>query len=31
MPEKKPSSRERLKEITDGIEQGIQDLFESEK
>ena len=27
----KPTSRERLQEITAGIEQGIKDLFESEK
>lgn len=30
MPEKQ-TNRERLKEITDGIEQGIQELFQSEK
>ena len=27
----KPTSRERLQEITAGIEQGIKNLFESEK
>jgi len=27
----KPTNRERLREITDGIEQGIKELFESEK
>ena len=27
----KPTSKERLREITDGIEQGIRELFESEK
>ena len=31
MAENKPTNRERLREITDGIEQGIKDLFESEK
>ena len=31
MAENKPTSRERLREITDGIEQGIKELFESEK
>ena len=31
MAENKPTNRERLKEITDGIEQGIKELFESEK
>lgn len=31
MAENKPSNRERLREITDGIEQGIKELFESEK
>ena len=30
MPEKQ-TNRERLKEITDSIEQGIQELFQSEK
>ena len=29
--ENKPTNRERLREITDGIEQGIKELFESEK
>ena len=27
----KPTNRERLQEITAGIEQGIKELFESEK
>ena len=27
----KPTNRERLREITEGIEQGIKELFESEK
>ena len=31
MSENKPTNRERLREITDGIEQGIKELFESEK
>lgn len=31
MAEKKLSNRERIKEITAGIEQGIKELFESEK
>ena len=31
MAEKKPTNRERLQEITAGIEQGIKELFESEK
>ncbi len=31
MAENKPTNRERLREITDGIEQGIRELFESEK
>lgn len=31
MAENKPTNRERLSEITDGIEQGIKELFESEK
>ena len=31
MAENKPTHRERLREITDGIEQGIKELFESEK
>ena len=31
MDENKPTNRERLREITDGIEQGIKELFESEK
>lgn len=31
MVENKPTNRERLREITDGIEQGIKELFESEK
>ena len=31
MAENKPTNRERLREITDGIEQGIKELFESEK
>ena len=30
MPEKQ-TNRERLKEITDSIEQGIQEMFQSEK
>ena len=30
MAENKPTNRERLREITDGIEQGIKELFESE-
>ena len=29
--EKKPTARERMKEITDSIEAGIKDLFDSEK
>ena len=28
MAENKPTNRERLREITDGIEQGIKELFE---
>ena len=31
MAENKPTNRERLREITDGIEKGIKELFESEK
>ena len=31
MAENKPTNRERLRKITDGIEQGIKELFESEK
>lgn len=31
MAENKPTNQERLREITDGIEQGIKELFESEK
>ena len=31
MAEINPTNRERLREITDGIEQGIKELFESEK
>ena len=31
MAENKPTNRERLREITDGIEQGIKELFENEK
>ena len=31
MAENKSTNRERLREITDGIEQGIKELFESEK
>ena len=31
MAENKPTNRERPREITDGIEQGIKELFESEK
>jgi len=31
MPDVKPTNRERLREITDGIEQGIKEMFESEK
>ena len=31
MAENKPTNRERLREITDGIEQEIKELFESEK
>ena len=31
MVENKPTNRERLQEITAGIEQGIKELFESEK
>ena len=31
MAENKPTNRERLREITYGIEQGIKELFESEK
>ncbi|PWY58219.1 DNA primase [Blautia sp. BCRC 81119] len=31
MAENKPTNRERLREIIDGIEQGIKELFESEK
>lgn len=31
MAENKPTNRERLREITDGIERGIKELFESEK
>ena len=31
MAENKPTNRERLREITDGIEQGIKELLESEK
>ena len=31
MQETKPTNRERLQEITAGIEQGIKELFESEK
>lgn len=31
MADKKPSNKERLQEITAGIEQGIKELFESQK
>jgi len=31
MAEQKQSNKDRLREITEGIEQGIQELFESEK
>ncbi len=31
MPDNKTTNRERLREITEGIEQGIKELFESEK
>ena len=31
MPDTKSTNRERLREITEGIEQGIKELFESEK
>ncbi len=31
MLDNKPTNQERLREITDGIEQGIRELFESEK
>ena len=31
MAENKPTNRERLQEITAGIEQGVKELFESEK
>lgn len=31
MPEHKPTNKERLREITESIEQGIKELFESEK
>ncbi len=31
MAENKPTNRERLQEITAGIEQGIKELFDSEK
>lgn len=31
MPENKPTNKERLREITENIEQGIKELFESEK
>ena len=31
MAEQKQSNKERLREITEGIEQGIKELFESEK
>ena len=31
MPDNKPTNRERLREITEGIEQGIKELFEREK
>ena len=31
MPDQKPTNRERLREITEGIESGIRDLFESDK
>ena len=31
MAEPKKSNKERLREITEGIEQGIKDLFESDK
>ena len=32
MPENQPqTNKERLKEITDGIEAGIRDMFQSEK
>ena len=31
MADKKPSNRERIKEIVTGIETGIQDLFQSDK
>lgn len=31
MPEQKVTNKERLREITEGIEQGIKDLFQSDK
>lgn len=31
MADQKQSNRERLREITEGIEQGIKDLFQSDK
>ena len=31
MAEQKQSNRERLREITESIEQGIKELFESDK
>ena len=31
MADKKPSNRERIKEIVTGIEANIQDLFQSDK
>ena len=31
MPDQQPTNRERLREITEGIESGIRDLFESDK
>lgn len=29
MPDTKSTNRERLREITDGIEQGIKELFDT--
>ena len=31
MADQKQTNRERLREITEGIEQGIKDLFQSDK
>ena len=31
MADQKPTNRERVKEIVDGIEQNIQELFQSER